>query len=228
MFRKVAPGNYTLTHMNYASLGNGGSIGFALKGVSISVKPGEKQTVTFGGNGRPVIGKITMPPELEKIFANNSSQRVVINTTLPLQLQPPEIPEELQAELKKIQEEAEKIKDDPVKLEELQKTFLATESGKKIQAIFDDYSKIAAQMQEEWREKHRVVMETSHSGVIEKDGTFRVEDVPAGDWTLRVDLYDYDAGHKNLGSSQPLDFTIPVIPGGRSDVTFDVGTIEVQ
>ena len=94
-------------------------------------------------------------------------------------------------------------------------------------AIFEEYQKNApsAHEQKEWNEKNRIAMQHAMAAVIDKDGTFRVEDVPPGHWTLRVDLYDDE--FKNLGASQPLDFTIPEIPGGQSDVPFDVETIAI-
>ena len=71
----------------------------------------------------------------------------------------------------------------------------------------------------------------SFAAPVVRDGTFRIEDVPQGNWRLSFTLYDftqYENGYRNLGAAEPLDFTIPAIPGGQSDVPFDVGVIAVR
>jgi len=214
--------------MLYVPTGNGMMSGFMLKAIPVSVKPGEKTTVTLGGDGRPVIGKVTVPAGLEESLTNGR-QRVTIHAALPPRpaFQPPELPAELKAELGKIQTEAEKIKDDPEKLEAFRKAWLESDAGKKLMAIFENHQKNAPSAQElkEWNDKNSAAMQYAMAAVIDKDGTFRVEDVPPGNWTLRVDLYDDE--FKNLGASQPLDFSIPEMPGGRSNEPFDAGTIAV-
>ena len=59
--------------------------------------------------------------------------------------------------------------------------------------------------------------------------TFRIEDVPGGKYTLRVDLREPNAG-MNRYSAPPIAFTqqeieVPDSPGGRSDDPHDLGTI---
>ncbi len=229
LLRKVAPGVYYLNQMLYVSTGGGGSMGFALNGMMVSVKPGESQTVQLGGTGRPVVGKIAMTPELEKIFAGEN-QRVCISEVLPPPpgMVPPPLPKELEEEMDQIRKEIEKVKDDPAKVDELRNAFTESESGKKLQAIYEEYEKNSpsTKEREKWNEKNSQVMQIAHQAVIAKDGTFRVEDVPAGNWMLRVDLYDEN--FKNLGSANPQEFTIPEIPGSRSDEPLDVGTITVE
>lgn len=134
---------------------------------------------------------------------------------------PLEIPEELKAELSKVEAEAEKIKDDPEKLEELRKHWYDSEPGRKYQAIMEQ----SQREMREWSEKNATVMQTAVQALIAKDGTFRLEDVPAGEWTLRIDLTN--SQQRYLGSAEPTVFTIPNMPGGRSDEPFDLGTIPV-
>ena len=65
-----------------------------------------------------------------------------------------------------------------------------------------------------------------------QDGSFRVEDVPGGNYRLRVDLRE--GGESPMRYSAPQiahlekEFEVPESPGGRSDEPFDLGKIELQ
>ena len=64
---------------------------------------------------------------------------------------------------------------------------------------------------------------------INDDGTFRVEDLEAGDYRLLVTAVDMLANAANFEIGRvEVDFTIPKIEGGRSDVPFDLGTMELK
>jgi beta-lactamase regulating signal transducer with metallopeptidase domain len=66
---------------------------------------------------------------------------------------------------------------------------------------------------------------------ITGDGTFRIEDVPAGTYTFNMHLTD--ASSPNKFGGEPLahanhEFVVPEIPGGQSDEPFDVGAIPLK
>jgi protocatechuate 3,4-dioxygenase beta subunit len=126
--------------------------------VPIEVKAGETTTVTIGGTGRPVIGKVAIP--------------------------------------------------DPVK------------------------DKL------DWGTLDYHVRNQSPEGAnrtlgmkFERDGTFRVDDVPAGDYLLRFSAYapaEQPRGFRGepIGSlNHP--FTVPEMPGGRRDEPLDLGVLEL-
>jgi hypothetical protein len=67
---------------------------------------------------------------------------------------------------------------------------------------------------------------------INRDGTFRVEDIPAGRYELRIDFRSLVPGdgspeHPLLGYVTKT-FTIPEMPTGRSDRALDLGTLVVE
>lgn len=67
---------------------------------------------------------------------------------------------------------------------------------------------------------------------IEIDGTFRIEDVPAGDYYLYLNAYGPPAPHQTFRGERiallSQRFTIPEMPDGRSDEPFDLGVLELD
>jgi hypothetical protein len=67
---------------------------------------------------------------------------------------------------------------------------------------------------------------------IKQDGTFRVEDIPAGQYDLRIDFRSLVPGDRS--SDHPLlgyverTFTIPEMPGGRSDESLGLGMLTLK
>ena len=67
---------------------------------------------------------------------------------------------------------------------------------------------------------------------IEGDGTFRIDDVPTGDYQLSVNAYEPPADPrafrgKRIGSLSQ-HFIIPEMPNGRSDEPMDLGVLELD
>lgn len=65
-----------------------------------------------------------------------------------------------------------------------------------------------------------------------KDGSFRVDDVVPGDYSLILRIDDSNAG-SNAGFVKPMaqlahEFTLPEIPGGRTDEPHDLGQIQLK
>jgi peroxiredoxin len=67
---------------------------------------------------------------------------------------------------------------------------------------------------------------------IEHDGTFRVEDVPAGKYELRISVHEPPVGNQcGFGELIGLvthEFEVPEMPGGRSDEPLDIGNLELE
>ena len=60
------------------------------------------------------------------------------------------------------------------------------------------------------------------------DGTFRVEDVPAGSWYLDAEIMSFpkEGGLGKIMGAAGRTFIVPEMSGGRSDEPLDLGTLE--
>jgi peroxiredoxin len=85
----------------------------------------------------------------------------------------------------------------------------------------------------EWTQNEPVEINTANgwfASKIDKDGRFRIDDVPAGKHTVKVSV---NAGSRFGGSDRAigkleLAFTVPDMPGGRSNEPLDLGTIAAK
>ena len=67
---------------------------------------------------------------------------------------------------------------------------------------------------------------------LQPDGSIRVEDVPPGDYRLEL-IHSADPTYGSTGSANRIAtatrrFTVPPIPGGRTDEPFDLGTLRPE
>jgi hypothetical protein len=63
------------------------------------------------------------------------------------------------------------------------------------------------------------------------DGSFRIEDVPAGTYDLRINLSEPGGGQPGMGEpigSLSKEVIVPEMPGGRSDEPLDLGELTLQ
>ncbi len=67
---------------------------------------------------------------------------------------------------------------------------------------------------------------------IETDGSFRVDDVPSGDYTLDFNAYGPPPDDRTYRGERigllSRSFNVPEIPGGRSDEPLELGNLELQ
>lgn len=240
VFRRVVPGRYRLAHAERIRLGNGMSTGYSVYSKLVSAESGEKKVITLGGTGRAVVGRIETTPELKKLL-EQGNQRAQISADVPRpKYDELEIPAQMQAIRDKFEAEVNKVKGDPEKVKavieafgEQQKKWMETEEGQKFMVIakeFQEKERDAAQAREkvveQWRIENAELLNSSFAGAIKKDGSFRIEDVPAGNWTLRVDLYplDFEPKMQGVAAAIPKSFTIQETPAEP----FDIGVIEVK
>jgi thiol-disulfide isomerase/thioredoxin len=72
----------------------------------------------------------------------------------------------------------------------------------------------------------------SYAFVVQSDGAFVADDVPAGSYTLNVQLNaappSGQCGWGELIGTATKEFKVPAIPGGRTDEPLDIGTIDLK
>lgn len=102
----------------------------------------------------------------------------------------------------------------------------------------DDWDDMTAEQRQAWFQQYVKTEEykaTQRSRryyplMVEADGTFRVEDVPSGSYTLSIAAVRSPMGNTPFGGrnepvgSAVVEVVIPEMPGGRSDEPLDLGT----
>jgi len=73
-----------------------------------------------------------------------------------------------------------------------------------------------------WRARYTYVVD------VEPDGSFRIEDVPAGSYTGCIEVARWGERLGRADGQAFLKFTVPEIPGGRSDEPLDIGACQVK
>ena len=191
----------------------------------LELKSGETATVALGGVGRPVIGKLVPSQEFETppdwTFAHIEAMPVMDKLK-----NPPAVLADIREKMmpKEILDEM-----DPMKQGELVKAWIETEEGKKFKVIFDDLTKDYTEVGER-NEAKRAMRRVC---AVAQDGTFRLDDLPEGSWSLTVQLDAPPPTTDSCGTGGRIgtleyEFTVPAIPGGVSDDPLDIGTLEVK
>lgn len=144
-------------------------------GVPVEVPPGGQVSVTIGGTGRPVTGRLVAPLEYEGEIDWNEVY-IGIHTMLS------EVP---------LPDNADGM------------------TGEQKKAWCETWKKSA-------EVKARNGYCRSYAVAVQDDGYFTVEDMPDGDYKLSVRCRYGEILH---------EFTVPEMPGGRSDTVLDIGAI---
>ena len=228
---------FSVTEQTTSSGGPG--FGFAMRshnslgshGKIIELAPGETATVTIGGVGRPVIGRLTLSSELRELFGEGTEpdwnfSHIVCAPVLEkfdhaahnermFELVGSMIPKEINEE------------SDPEKVEK----WLETEDGKKFLETLRELETTAWQT---FNARNRAREAMTRACAVAADGTFRLDDVPEGDWVLTVWLEPRSAPAAREIPPPPggrwrltHELRIAPIPGGQSDEPFDIGTLEI-
>lgn len=158
----------------------------------VLIKAGETTSITVGGAGRPVIGRIVVTGAESPIDWNASENPHFLTLILP-QPARPAAPEALSAYLQS----------------------------------------------EEYRNFYQAQRRCGFE--IAPNGSFRIEDVPAGTYRLTImaglpiPQVTYDPSRPEANPTMSArqstlgrivqEFSVPEMPGGRSDVPFDIGIV---
>jgi beta-lactamase regulating signal transducer with metallopeptidase domain len=169
----------------------------------IDLPPGKTVRVDLGGTGRSVVGKLTPPSGLDVQVDWNFALAQLV-PTLP-DPPPAPIPDE--------------IRDDDKARTAWGNEWLASDEGK------------AWQKQQE---AHNALIYAMHryAASIDPDGSFRLDDIPAGEYELTVRLQAAPAGGERfaqtvIGTLRHV-FTVPKMDGGRFDQPLDLGELVLE
>jgi beta-lactamase regulating signal transducer with metallopeptidase domain len=182
--------------------------------IPVEVRAGETTSLTIGGVGRPVTGKIVLPAGRESEFSFASATGDLVLTGVRAHV----VPEDIR-------------KQGIAAVERWQEKWLQTNEGKKVQQSVGQWPLIMYNVggvctviwQQKWFEtgegKKYLQVASGWSLRIGQDGSVSIADVVPGIWRLRITM---------MGGAVEHDFTMPDIPGGRSDEPLDLGRLELK
>ncbi|MDR1271262.1 MAG: redoxin domain-containing protein [Planctomycetaceae bacterium] len=195
-------------------------------GQSTETKPNETATVKLGGIGCPVIGKLVTPDD----FEGTPNWNFCHVTVTPNVGSPPEFPKELEKLRETIPDEIRNETD----REKNQTLFEAwkknTDAGKKYDDIMSPYKKAY----DDWNVRRRESWNKQIACAVDENGNFRLDDVPAGNWNIHVELAtpppENQCGSGERVGSLGKAITVPDIPEGKiqTDKPFDTGTLVLE
>jgi len=217
----------------------------------VNIVPSGTAVVQLGGTGRPVVGKLTVPPDYKK-QVDFSLGHASLRAKLPQQeslfsaIRPPNAQYMTRKEWLNWWESYTQSPD----ANELVKEFL------QLYPVPQDYNRMSEAEIVKWfsewakseegkaaREKMQELMKR-HSGrtqesryysvIVKPDGSFRAEDVPAGKYEFSCYVYEakgegpYPRNRGERIGTLKKEFEIAEIEGSRSDEPFDLGTLELE
>jgi hypothetical protein len=169
--------------------------------------------VEFGGTGRPVVGRFSLPKE-DEAAVDWSRSGAAVKTRLDLDIAKPDAPTEW----------------DGLPLLERQSRFATwwrSEDGRKYTRALVSYRQTE---QKYWRQNQGTCKR--YGLLMAADGSFRGYDIPAGRYVLSLRLEPKPEGQerqprRRLGVFE-FEVTVPEMPGGRSDEPLDIGTLPIR
>lgn len=168
--------------------------------IPIELKAGETKLLNLGGTGRPVIGKLKP--------AENHTENVVwplAHLSAHEYFRPPAGMLPLEAS-----------SNDPRGFQAWYTAWQKSADYPAEKVIYEQY--------EEARSK-RLDETPRINASVARDGTFRIDDVPPGEYVLSVNFYERE---NNPGHVGDLQFTVPPVENGYSSEPVDLGTLTLK
>jgi beta-lactamase regulating signal transducer with metallopeptidase domain/peroxiredoxin len=221
VFEHCLPGGGSVHRMYLASSTPGGWTYGVTHNTPVELTCGKTATVSVGGFGRPVVGRVVMPEgdDREVDWAKHSIGATRPKSEYPF---PPGL-KDPPAEFKDLdakgrQERLNKMGDTP------ERRALAEK--------WNDWGRRQTAWLNEWRRsKEGKAFRARFSGKLDSEGRFRIEDVPAGSFELNMTVFPPGGSERHSWDERIGDvkhqFTVPEMPGGRSHESLDLGEIEV-
>ena len=194
---RVSPGKWSVGRRVMLSTYSSSTVSLA----TADVAAGQTVTLKIGGDGRPVVGKVIYPTQLEG-HATSQYDNSQVSSRNNMGFEAPPMP--LLVRMGSAETQQKWFRE-----------WMKTDEGKKyLQAMQD-------------RQRNM----RSFPLVIGSDGTFRVEDVPPGSYSININLNTLVTG-PNGNTVQPVgtgyaEFTMPAIEAGKIDEPLQVDPVEV-
>ncbi len=164
----------------------------------LMLRAGQSTQVSIGGTGRPVVGAVELPAQLK---GNHDWGFGTAQVKAKVDVPLP-MPPALR-------------NDSLVEREKWYAHFVTTDAGKKYLSDQEDRG-LAVQI---------------YPVEMAPDGTFRIQDVPAGAYTIDIDVRGEASGDHPAGkliAQGQADFTVPEIPGGRSNEPLRIAPVPIK
>jgi len=204
--------------------------------VPVEVRAGETVSVTIGGTGRAVIGQAAMPADYDEPvdWTNVYSS---ITTSWPQPPYPDNFHVMPRTEQVKWILNWQKTEQGMAMLEKhlvpRYPESAADMNDQEIQAWFENWKK--SEEGEAFSAAHRRQQQEfrHYAAKTEQDGTFRVEDVPAGRYSLHVTVQERREGRQTHGRQELIgslnyQFEVPDMNEGKSNEPVDLGRLEIH
>jgi len=207
--------------------------------VPVEIQSGRTASVTIGGGGRPVIGRLKLPSDYNEPVDWGSARGSFYSQ--PPQLAKPNYPDNFHLMTFK-----ERIKWmlDWQKTEQGQEMIrrhlmpeypesIVDMNQAQIQAYFQQWKK-SEQGKAFQRAQKELQKDRRHYNFrIEPDGSFRVEDIPGGNYNMNIRLRKraggpYYSGRDEIIGTLKYDFKVPDVGDGEPNEPFDIGVLELK
>ncbi|MAG93829.1 MAG: hypothetical protein CMJ48_08785 [Planctomycetaceae bacterium] len=200
VFERVMPGPARIGRRIMLTVDDGALDVTSAGWVAENFATGKTTRIDLGGAGRPVVG-VLEPPKGVKGRVNWNFALVSVRSHLPTPPQPVEPP--IPAG----------IKDDPQKLAAWMLKWQLTPAGQAWTA---------------WRNAYEATTQLRAAAplfraTVDRDGTFRIDDMPAGSYSLSL-RFSRDA----VGRLSSFRFVVPPMNGARSDQRLNLGVLTLQ
>ncbi len=195
VFERVIPGSARMGRNIIMMVREGATEVTSTSLTAVNLPAGKTKHINLGGTGRPIIGKL-QPPEGFAGEPRWNFALVWVGPDLPVQKAVP-VPAAIEA--------------DPKKRAAWWRTWEQTPEGKAWMVVNDEVDRL--------RETSPIFRAS-----VDRDGTFRIDDMPPGSYTLSV-----QRDHRlNLGSLPDYRFSIEPMEGDRSDLPLDLGDLMLE
>ncbi|QDU47748.1 M56 family metallopeptidase [Gimesia panareensis] len=198
VFQRVWPGKGRINRRPMLHGTNGAMEVTSAIRIPLQLVPGKTITQDIGGTGRVVTGKLAPP---EKFKGKPLWQFAMIDGRRFLN-PPPGIMS------------AEDLQKDPLKFREWFKKWKESDNFEAEKVIYQNYK--------DAREK-LLAESPSFFATVARDGTFRIDDVPPGNYALSVDFYQ-----NRVGRLKNYIFTVPPADQSEPAEPVDLGTLNLE